>query len=157
SFAAGRFRVGPLSMGDWLVSAGGGMFSTDFVRVQAGASDVELHVLPRIAGMGRIDGGGGGLEVGTMGEGGASSWRNGEEREFTWQLGAGKYVFLARDAAGDAGLAVVTVGPLPQDVQLHVEPAASCTFVHRARSGTRTLRLLADDMQLPLTVETADP
>lgn len=142
----GAFRIGPLAPGDYLVSASLGSIATAVVRAPAGASDVELPVLRSREIWLSVEGAAGAeydLTLFDLERETGMLWNEHASR-FSVELAQGRHtlqVTTADDRMGMLAELVVTADEPREELVVRMEPGALCTFVHRATSGTRTLRL----------------
>lgn len=140
------FRIGPLRAGEYLLSGADAHRGTAVVRVAAGASDVELPMLEQRELRLSIQGSGGPFELRVRDVSRGPIWMWTETAGTSiLPLVPGRYALLV-SAPGDlVGYLAFEVGEhTPSELALRLEPAARCTFVHRASEGTRTLRFFVD-------------
>jgi hypothetical protein len=150
----GRFRLGPVAPGEYLVFAVGLDVSTESVRATAGASEIELRLVPARELRIRVEGAQGGCELSIFGmHGGTSVFQRSACDGAIQRLAPGEYALVARSSGDRIGfLALALDDAFPPEVTVPVERGAQCTFVHRARGGTRGLRLRVDGALFPLPV-----
>jgi hypothetical protein len=139
------FRAGPLPSDEYLVSASGADAATTRVRAAAGTSGIELELLGARELVLRIQGAGGPCELAFREPSTSIVRRSHVAGEVRQRFAFGEHVVQATTADGRVGMLAFTVDELtPEELVLALAPGASCTFVHRAEAGARTLVLRVD-------------
>jgi len=150
----GAFRIGPCPAGEYEIFAwDGGSLSTRVVRAPAGATDIELALEDPCTLRIRIVGAEGPYDVVWVdGERGFANWWTQADPVLEHEVAPGVQTVLVRTRDDRvAWLPRVLAGghAATNEPVLRPEPGARCTVVHRATSGTRSLRLTLDGEVLP--------